>query len=80
VENLTLGWHVLAQTSSVLVLTLFGLLQDIGTLVAPLIGIAGDRIGHRTVLCAMPPGPSRFRPRGWGWRSAACCTRRRRSP
>lgn len=53
-ENLILGWYVLAQTGSVLVLTLFGSLQCIGTLIAPLIGMAGDRIGHRAVLCAMP--------------------------
>lgn len=52
-ENLILGWYVLAQTGSVLILTLFGSLQYIGTLIAPLIGMAGDRIGHRTVLCAM---------------------------
>ena len=52
-ENLILGWYVLAQTGSVLLLTLFGSLQYVGTLIAPLIGMAGDRIGHRTVLCAM---------------------------
>lgn len=52
-ENLILGWYVLTQTGSVLVLTIFGSLQYIGTLIAPLIGMAGDRIGHRTVLCAM---------------------------
>ncbi|HEY6431126.1 MAG TPA: MFS transporter [Acetobacteraceae bacterium] len=52
-ENLILGWYVLAQTGSVLLLTLFGSLQYIGTLIAPLIGMAGDRIGHRVVLCAM---------------------------
>lgn len=52
-ENLILGWYVLAQTGSVLILTLFGSLQYIGTLIAPLIGMAGDRIGHRAVLCAM---------------------------
>jgi MFS family permease len=52
-ENLILGWYVLAQTGSVLFLTLFGSLQYIGTLIAPLIGMAGDRIGHRIVLCMM---------------------------
>lgn len=52
-ENLILGWYVLAQTGSVLVLTLFGSLQYFGTLIAPLIGMAGDRMGHRIVLCAM---------------------------
>jgi MFS family permease len=52
-ENLILGWYVLAQTGSVLILTLFGSLQYLGTLIAPLIGMVGDRIGHRIVLCAM---------------------------
>jgi MFS family permease len=37
----------------VLLLTVFGSLQFLGTLMAPLLGVAGDRIGHRNVLCAM---------------------------
>jgi predicted MFS family arabinose efflux permease len=37
----------------VLLLTLFGSLQYFGTLVAPVFGMAGDRLGHRRVLCAM---------------------------
>jgi len=37
----------------VLALTLFWALQYLGTLLAPVFGMAGDRIGHRTVLCAM---------------------------
>lgn len=52
-ENLILGWYILVATGSVLLLTLFGSLQYFGTLVAPLLGLAGDRIGHRNVLCAM---------------------------
>lgn len=52
-ENVILGWYVLVQTGSVLLLTLFGALQYFGTLIAPLLGIAGDRIGHRTMLCGM---------------------------
>ena len=36
-----------------LLLTLFGSLQYFGTLVAPVFGMAGDRLGHRAVLCAM---------------------------
>ena len=55
-ENLILGWYILAETGSVLLLTLFGSLQYFGTLVAPLFGMAGDRLGHRTVLCAMRAG------------------------
>ena len=52
-ENLILGWYILAETGSVLLLTLFGSLQYFGTLIAPLLGMAGDRVGHRTVLCTM---------------------------
>jgi hypothetical protein len=41
-ENLILGWYVLVETGSVLLLTLFGSLQYFGTLVAPVFGMAGD--------------------------------------
>jgi MFS family permease len=52
-ETLILGWYVLVETGSVLWLTAFGALQYLGTLVAPLMGVASDRVGHRNVLCAM---------------------------
>jgi predicted MFS family arabinose efflux permease len=52
-ETLILGWYVLVVTNSVLLLTVFGALQFTGTLVAPGFGVAGDRIGHRNLLCAM---------------------------
>ena len=52
-ENLVLGWYILVETGSVLALTLFWALQYLGTLLAPVFGMTGDRIGHRTVLCAM---------------------------
>jgi len=52
-ELLILGWYILVTTGSVLMLTLFGALQYLGTLIAPLFGLAGDRLGHRNVLCAM---------------------------
>jgi MFS family permease len=52
-ETLILGWYILVETGSVLLLTVFGSLQFLGTLIAPLLGVAGDRIGHRNVLCAM---------------------------
>jgi hypothetical protein len=55
-ENLILSWYVLVETGSVLLLTLFGSLQYFGTLVAPGFGMAGDRLGHRNVLCAMRVG------------------------
>jgi MFS family permease len=52
-ETLILGWYVLVETESVLLLTLFGSLQYLGTLISPLFGVAGDRIGHRNLLCLM---------------------------
>src|SRR5947209_19709249 len=52
-ENLVLGWYILVETGSVLALTLFWALLYLGTLLAPLLGMAGDRVGHRMVLCAM---------------------------
>lgn len=52
-ENLILGWYILASTGSVVLLTLFAGLQYFGTLVAPMFGMAGDRLSHRGVLCAM---------------------------
>jgi MFS family permease len=52
-ETLILGWYVLVETGSVLLLTLFAALRYIGTLLAPMFGVAGDRAGQRTVLCAM---------------------------
>ena len=52
-EVLILGWFILVETGSVLLLTLYGSLQFMGTLVSPLFGMAGDRFGHRNVLCLM---------------------------
>ncbi|ONG57912.1 arabinose ABC transporter permease [Pseudoroseomonas deserti] len=52
-ETLILGWYIIVQTESVLLVTLFGSLQFLGTLVAPLFGLLGDAIGHRRVLAAM---------------------------
>ena len=52
-ETLILGWYVLVETGSVLMLTVFGALQYLGTLVAPMFGVAGDRIGQRKLLCGM---------------------------
>jgi MFS family permease len=52
-EILILGWYILTATGSVLVLTVYGSLQYAGTLIAPMFGLAGDRVGHRNVLCAM---------------------------
>lgn len=52
-ETLILGWYVLVETKSVLMLTIYASLQYVGTLLAPMFGVMGDRIGHRNVLCAM---------------------------
>jgi MFS family permease len=52
-ETLILAWYVLVNTGSVLMLTVFGSLQFLGTLVAPFFGVLSDRVGSRTMLCAM---------------------------
>src|SRR5271167_52794 len=43
----------MVETGSVLLLTVFGSLQYVGTLVAPVFGMIGDRIGHRDLLAMM---------------------------
>lgn len=52
-EVLILGWYILAETQSIILLTVFGSLQFLGAIVSPLFGIAGDRLGRRTMLCWM---------------------------
>ncbi len=52
-ETLVLGWYVMVNTGSVLLLTAFGSLQYLGTLAAPMFGVLGDRLGGRVMLCAM---------------------------
>ena len=52
-ETLILGWYVLVETRSVLLLTVFASLSYVGTLIAPMFGVAGDRIGHRDLLAMM---------------------------
>jgi predicted MFS family arabinose efflux permease len=44
---------VLTATDSVIVLTLFGSLQFLGTLLAQLLGSVADQIGRRTLLCSL---------------------------
>src|ERR1700761_4314380 len=53
VETLVLGWYIVVQTGSVLLLTVFASLQYVGTLIAPVIGMIGDRFGHRELLAGM---------------------------
>ena len=52
-EQIILGWYVLVETGSVLLLTLYASLGYVGTLIAPLFGVVGDRIGHRDLLAMM---------------------------
>jgi Na+/melibiose symporter-like transporter len=52
-EVLILGWYVLVESGSVVLLTLFGALMYVGTLLAPLMGTLGDRLGLRRVLAGM---------------------------
>lgn len=52
-ETLVLGWYVMVHTDSVLILGVFGSLQYLGTLAAPMFGVLGDRLGARRMLCAM---------------------------
>ncbi|MBS0640668.1 MAG: MFS transporter [Proteobacteria bacterium] len=52
-EILILSWYILTETGSVLILTLYGALIYAGSLIAPLFGLWGDRLGHRNILSAM---------------------------
>src|SRR4029078_3762571 len=52
-ETIILGWYVLVETNSVVMLTAFGALLYGGTLIAPLVGGWSDRIRHRTMLASM---------------------------
>ena len=52
-EGVILGWYIIVETGSVLLLTLYGSLQFIGTLFSPLFGVIGDRVGARNLLCVM---------------------------
>jgi predicted MFS family arabinose efflux permease len=52
-EVLILGWYVLVETGSVVALTLFAASFYFGTLVAPMLGVVADRIGHCNTLVLM---------------------------
>jgi len=52
-ETIILAWYVLVETGSVLWLTVFGALQYLGTLIAPVYGVVGDRLGHKSLLLGM---------------------------
>jgi MFS family permease len=53
VEMLVLGWYIMVETGSVLLLTVLASLNYVGTLIAPVLGMVGDRIGHRNLLVMM---------------------------
>ena len=53
VEALVLGWYIMVETGSVLLLTVLASLNYVGTLIAPVFGMIGDRLGHRDLLVAM---------------------------
>jgi MFS family permease len=52
-ETIILGWYVLVETKSVFLLTVYVSLHHLGTLLGPFLGVVGDRVGQRNMLCAM---------------------------
>ncbi len=50
-EALILGWYILTVTGSVEWLVAFGALMWAGAVLAPFLGMAGDRIGLRALMC-----------------------------
>ena len=50
---MVLGWYIVVETGSVLLLTVLASLQYVGTLIAPVFGMIGDRLGHRELLAGM---------------------------
>ncbi len=52
-ENIILGWYILVETNDVRLLALYGSLIYAGTLISPMFGVMGDRLGHRNLLTGM---------------------------
>ena len=52
-EGIILGWYIIVETGSVVLLTFYSSLQFVGTLFSPLFGVICDRIGARNLLCLM---------------------------
>jgi len=50
-EALILGWYILSTTGSVQQLVTVAALAWLGSVFSPFFGVAGDRLGHRTLLC-----------------------------
>lgn len=53
IESLALAWYVLVETKSVMLMAAIASLQYLGTLVSPLLGVAGDRFGQLRTLRTM---------------------------
>jgi predicted MFS family arabinose efflux permease len=49
-ESIVLGWFILVESGSVMMLVVFGSLQYLGSLVSPMFGVVGDRLGYRRML------------------------------
>ena len=49
-ETILLGWYILSASGSVLMLVVYGALQYLGSLVAPIFGVVCDRMGYRRML------------------------------
>ena len=52
-ETLVLGWYILVETGSVAMLTMFGALLFLGTLLSPMLGVVADHIGQRRIICIL---------------------------
>jgi MFS family permease len=52
-EVLILGWYILVETGSVVLLATLGAMQYAGSFVAPMAGMLGDRLGLRRLLVSM---------------------------
>jgi MFS family permease len=52
-EIIMLSWYILVETRSVFLLTLFASMQYAGTLLSPMFGVMGARLGNKRVYCAM---------------------------
>ena len=54
-ETLVLGWYIMVETGSVLLLTVLASLQYVGTLIAPVLGMVGGKGQSLRELHATPP-------------------------
>ena len=52
-ETLILGWYLLVETNSPLLVGVLGALRFGGTLISPIYGVVADRVNRRTMLIAI---------------------------